>query len=52
MPVLFVIALVLSVLKLLGYVAMSWFWIAFVWPIMPTLAALSIIAVGVWAVSR
>lgn len=51
MPVLFVIALVLSVLKVLGYVALSWFWIAFLWPIFPLVVTAGFLA-WVWSLVR
>lgn len=37
---LFPIALVLGTLKLCGTIALSWWWIALIWPIAPTVIVL------------
>lgn len=36
----FLIALALGILKLTGFVALSWWWIALIWPIAPISLAL------------
>lgn len=38
----FIVALVVGILKVTGYVSMSWWWVALIWPIGPFVLVLAI----------
>jgi hypothetical protein len=50
--ILFLIALAMGVLKITGYLSVSWFWIAMVWPVFPVVVFIACATIAVWEESN